>query len=225
VGVNVFPALRGGASTMLFAQILRCYAQRYGVDRFEADPYQLGHGNEDGIASGAYWFYHRLGFRPADKATRRIVEREVARMGKDRAHRTPPALLRDLAAVPMLLHVCDGPDPIEPVELSRAVMQHVAKRHAGDHDAALRTATDRLVRALGMNDLARWEPDERHWAGQLAPAIDLVPDLERWSADEKASLRDLLRTKGGPTEEAYIAQLRRSPRLWKVWSAAVRASA
>jgi hypothetical protein len=56
-------------------------------------------------------------------------------------------------------------------------------------------------------------------------AIDLVPDLEHWSADEKASLRDLLRTKGGTTEEAYIALLRGSPRLWKAWSVVVRASA
>lgn len=225
VGVNVFPALRGGASALLFAQILRCYAQRYGVDRFEADPYQLGHGNEDGIASGAYWFYHRLGFMPADKGTQRVVDREVKRMAKDRGHRTTPALLRELAAVPMLLQVNEGPAPIEPVELSRAVMDHVSKHHAGDHDAALRAGMDRLVRALGLSDLAHWQADERHWAEQLAPAIDLVPDLERWTAEEKALLRELLRAKGGPTEEAYIKLLRGCPRLWKAWSMAVGASA
>jgi hypothetical protein len=149
----------------------------------------------------------------------------MKRMAKDRAHRTTPALLRELAAVPMLLEVSAGPTPIEPVELSRAVMRHVSLRYAGDHGAAVRTAMDRLVHALGLRDLARWSTDERHWAGQLAPAIDLVPDLERWSADEKALLRDLLRSKGGTTEGAYIALLRRCPRLWKAWSVAIGAMA
>ncbi len=221
VGVNVFPALRGGASTLLFAQILRCYAQRYEVDRFEADPYQLGHGNEDGIASGAYWFYHRLGFRPVDKATQRIVEREGKRMARDRAHRTSPELLRELAAVPMVMQVKEGPTPIEPVELARAVMRHVSRAHGGDHQRALRSAQARVARALDLADLAHWTKAERHWAAQLALALDPIEDLERWPTSSKAQLVTLLRAKGAATEEAYIAALRRCDRLWRAWSTLV----
>jgi len=221
VGVNVFPALRGGASTLLFAQVLRCYAQRYAVDRFEADPYQLGHGNEDGIASGAYWFYHRLGFRPADKATQRTVEREVKRMAKDRGYRTSPELLRELAAVPLLLEVKEGPDPIEPVELARAVMRHVSQAHGGDHGRARRAAHERIVRALKLTDTRSWSEGERHWAEELSLALDPIPDLERWPASSKAQLAILLRAKGAATEEAYIAALRRCDRLWRAWSGIV----
>jgi hypothetical protein len=222
VGVNVFPALRGGASTLLFAQILRCYAQRYGVDRFEADPYQLGHGNEDGVASGAYWFYYKLGFRPTDKASMRITEREARRMAKDKAYRCPVHVLRDLVALPMVLPVKDGPAPIEPVELSRAVMQHVARAHAGDQHAATLAARDRVLRALGITDMHTWNEAERHWATSLCLAVDLVADLERWTPKDKALLAALLRAKGASTEARYIDLLHQHTRLWEAWGKAVK---
>ena len=222
VGVNVFPALRGGASTLLFAQILRCYAQRFDVDRFEADPYQLGHGNEDGIASGAYWFYYRLGFRPTDRTCARLAAKEFLRFSKDKGHRSAPALLRDLAAQPVVLAVRDPTTaPIEPVELSRAVMRMVAERYAGDHALALATERDRVLNALGIGDLHRWRADEQHWATELCLALGLINDLERWPGNERASLKMLLRAKGGVTEMKYIGLLKQQARLWAGWLKAV----
>jgi hypothetical protein len=38
--------------------------QLLGVEVFSLDPYQIGHENEEGIESGAFWFYRKLGFRP-----------------------------------------------------------------------------------------------------------------------------------------------------------------
>ncbi len=223
VGVNVFPSLRGGASALLFGQILRCYAQRFGVDRFEADPYQLGHGNADGIASGAYWFYYRLGFRPVDRATARIAEKEFLRFAKDKAHRSDTDLLRDLAAQPLVLVVrASEVEPIEPVELSHAVMRMVAGRYSGDHRQALRSERARTMKALGITDLRTWSMDEQHWAQELCLALGLIADLERWSRKDKKLLIELLRAKGGRTEEAYIALLQRHSRLWAGWAKAVR---
>jgi len=223
VGVNVFPSLRGGASSLLFGQILRCYAQRFGVDRFEADPYQLGHGNEDGIMSGAYWFYFRLGFRPVDRAIARIAEKEFLRFAKDKGHRSEPELLRELAAQPLVLVVRETDvEPIEPVELSRAVMRLVADRYSGDHQRALRSEQARTLKALGLASLRTWGRDEQLWAMELCLALGLIADLERWPGKDKELLIELLRAKGARTEAAYITLLQRHARLWAGWAKAVQ---
>jgi hypothetical protein len=80
VGINVFPALRGGESAWFFAQLLRLYRQRFGVDRFEAENYQLGHNNPDGLKSGAYWFYYRHGVPPGTKEVATHGSREFKKL-------------------------------------------------------------------------------------------------------------------------------------------------
>ncbi len=35
----------------------------FNVDTFTVYPYQLGYGNDEGLKSGAWWFYQKLGFR------------------------------------------------------------------------------------------------------------------------------------------------------------------
>jgi hypothetical protein len=62
IGVNVFAPFRGGESALLFGQVLREYRQCFGVGRFVAEPSQFGGTNSEGLRSGAFWFYYRLGF-------------------------------------------------------------------------------------------------------------------------------------------------------------------
>ena len=66
IGVNVFAPFRGGESALLFGQVLRVYRQCFGVGRFVAEPSQFGGTNSEGLRSGAFWFYYRLGFRPVE---------------------------------------------------------------------------------------------------------------------------------------------------------------
>ena len=65
-GMNIFEPYRGGESGMMMCQVLRAYRQAFRADYFEVDAHQFGLDNPDGIASGAFWFYHRHGFRPTD---------------------------------------------------------------------------------------------------------------------------------------------------------------
>jgi hypothetical protein len=73
-----------------------------GVTCFSIDPYQLGHENEEAIASGAFWFYRKLGFRPASEEVARLMAREEARIAADRGYRSPAATLRRLAEGPLI---------------------------------------------------------------------------------------------------------------------------
>ena len=71
-GINVFDPFRGSEATYLWAQTLRAFRSLFGVRRFIINGYQFGAGNAEAIASGAYWFYYRLGFRPTSAANQPV---------------------------------------------------------------------------------------------------------------------------------------------------------
>jgi hypothetical protein len=216
VGFNVFPAFRGGPSFFLFAQMLRCYAQRYRVDRFEADNYQLGHGNADGIRSGAYWFYHRAGFRTSSPELSALEAAEVAMMQARPGYRTPPTMLRKLVAEPMVLERSgDATYDIEPIDLGALVLAHVSA-HASERPRA-HACTKQVARAIGIADLKTWNDDERAALELLAPSFCLIEDLARWSHREKNALIDIVRAKAERTEDRYIARLATHDRLLRSW--------
>jgi hypothetical protein len=68
------------------------------VPCFAVDPYQLGHHNEEAIESGAFWFYRKLGFRPANEHVSKLLRTEEAKLRANPAYRTPARNLRRLAA-------------------------------------------------------------------------------------------------------------------------------
>lgn len=221
VGINVFPAFRGGPSMLLFARIMQCYAQRYGVECFEAESYQLGHGNADGIRSGAYWFYYRAGFRSEDPRLFALAEAERAILASDRNHRTPAATLRKLVAGSMRLHLTPSTAPdFEPGALSEAVLQYLAGVSQGDRASAARRCAEHVRKVLGVSDHRRWPMDEQRSFSDLGPAIDLIPDLAEWTTRKKRSLLALMRAKGQITEDRYIAALRAHERLMAAWAKA-----
>lgn len=75
-GMNIFESFRGGESGFMMCELLRVYRQVFQLDAIEVEPYQFGKDNPDGIASGAFWFYYRYGFRPVDRALRTLAEKE-----------------------------------------------------------------------------------------------------------------------------------------------------
>src|SRR6185369_7111397 len=97
-GFNLYYTFRDGETAWLYARILHLMRQLLGVTVFSIDPYQVGHENEEGIESGAFWFYRKLGFRPVKPELMRLTEREETRAGKNPAYRTSAATLRTLAA-------------------------------------------------------------------------------------------------------------------------------
>ena len=59
------------------------YRQCFGIGRFVAEPSQFGGTNIEGLRSGAFWFYYRLGFRPVESDAARRAEDEWSRMRAD----------------------------------------------------------------------------------------------------------------------------------------------
>jgi hypothetical protein len=218
VGLNVFEAQRGGESAWAFAQILRLYRWRFGVPCFEAEHYQLGLGNPEGMRSGAYWFYWRLGFRPAAARLARVAAREAARLARDPAYRTPSPLLRDLVAAGLELRLAPVVAPIlDTAALTVAVQRHVAARYDGDRTRALEGSLARLARVLPADARRGWSATERQSLALWAVPLDLVDDLEAWPMADRRRLALLVRAKGAPTETQHQRLLARHGRLLAAW--------
>jgi len=101
-GFNLYYTFRQGETAWLYARLLKLFRQRFCVRSFFIDPYQLGHENEEAIESGSFWFYYKLGFRPESSELAHLAEREHKKIAADSAYRTRPAMLRKLAAAPVV---------------------------------------------------------------------------------------------------------------------------
>jgi hypothetical protein len=196
IGVNVFAPFRGGESALLFGEVLRVYRQRFAVQRFVVEPSQFGGTNREGLQSGAFWFYYRLGFRPIESKAAKLAADEWARMQSEPQYRTPIPTLRRCGASDMELRL-DATPECEPANLSDAVSARIAQRHAGDRTAAERDAVSAATRALGARGQARWPESERRAFGRLALLVALIGDLDRWPAADKRALIAVMRAKGG----------------------------
>jgi hypothetical protein len=218
IGINVFDAMRGGESAWFFAQLLRVYHHAYDVRVFEVENYQLGHGNAEGMRSGAFWFYYRLGFRPVDAMLVREAEHAFAGLRRTPPRAVPRSVLRRLVAAGLELSL--GPDPVPPLDtaaLTLAVQRHVVRTHAGDRARAAAHAERRLRRLLPMGPPGRWHAAEHGALARWSTALDAIPDLETWSARERRDLVRVLRAKAGADERLHQRLFRRHTRLLAAW--------
>ena len=104
-GFNLYYTFRDGETAWLYARTLNVFHHFTGVRAFSLDPYQIGHENEEGIESGAFWFYRKLGFRPTWKDTLQLTIKEEEKIRTREGYRTSAATLRKLAQSPMIFEL------------------------------------------------------------------------------------------------------------------------
>jgi hypothetical protein len=104
-GFNLYYTFREGETAWLYARTLNVMHHFTGATAFTLDPYQIGYENEEGIESGAFWFYRKLGFRPTRRALLALAENEEQKIARRQQYRTPAATLRELAKGPMIFQM------------------------------------------------------------------------------------------------------------------------
>ena len=219
VGFNVYYTFREGESAWIYARVLKLFHEALGVSSFSIDPYQIGFENEEAIASGAFWFYRKLGFRSASPALRERTSEEEARLESDPARRTPAATLRKLSQRNLLFDA-RGEEASREWEgfhvrrIGLAVNRRLARDGVRDVPEARAAAARRVARRLGLEASPRSEAARRSLES-LALVFEALGGggVGAWPADERRLAARVVRAKSAPEEDGYLALMRRHRRL------------
>jgi hypothetical protein len=213
IGINIFAPFRGGESAFLMASVLRAYAQLFAVERFVVEPYQFGAGNREGLESGAFWFYFRLGFRPVEPKLRALALDEFEQMRRKPGYRTSLSVLRRFTRSDLERPTVTGARAAcDAAAVSQATTAWIGARFHGRRDRAESAALRRVVAALGLHDVSDWSNDERNALRTMAPILAQITDLHMWPPRAKRRLAALIRAKGGD-EYRYFALMAGFARL------------
>lgn len=218
-GINIFDPFRGSEAAFLWTRMLRAFRSLFNVGRFVINAYQFGEGNAEAIASGAYWFYYRLGFRPIDPAAARVAESEFRRLQRNRAYRSSPKALRALARGDLHLTV-PGFAPATFIDerqlqlLAARATTALASDPAPTRHQAVANQVATLARTLGVQSTSDWPRAEREAFERLAPVVALLPNLTRWSRADRDGLVELMRAKGARQERDFHALSQQHSIFW-----------
>jgi len=216
VGFNTFYAFRDGETAWIYSKVLHLLHQLTNVTCFSVYPYQLGDQNEEAIKSGAFWFYRKLGFRPGRPELLAMTQHEEAMIASKPGRRTSARILRKLAAAHVFYEFGDGPrglwDAFSVRNIGLSVQQRMAEEFNGDPHKMRSAVTAALTTTLQV-DIENWSAIERSAFEDFAFVLSLVPELKRWTSNQKQALTQVILAKVSNEESDYLRLLRRHDAL------------
>lgn len=216
IGINVFPAFRGGESALFFAQLMRVYQQVFSPEYFVAEPYQVGRDNPEGIETGAFWFYYRLGYRPVLPALKKLAATEFQKLKTGKTKKTPASLLRKLVADELIWVEPEKEqrlkEKFDTAQLSKALFTYIRKRYHGDWITFRREALRSMVPAV-------FDASDHSLLSEILPVLsDYVfasGGTQGWSKQECETLHRMMLEKARGMDSAYARLLAEHSRLIK----------
>jgi hypothetical protein len=212
---NTFDTFRGAEAAQILVRFIAAVRHLFGCTDFSVEPYQLGAGNEEGIETGAWWFYQRLGFRPRAGQARRLAARELVRRTASDRYRSSSRTLRALARWHVFYSLVSG----RKAQLPRsskwlAAATDATRRYGQQKPQARRDAAnaDALAR-LGQVKAPCLAASERAMLGRWAPLVLALTAQGRWSAGDRKRLLQLILAKAGRSERDFQLLLLRHKRL------------
>lgn len=216
IGFNLYYTFRDGETAWLYARVMRLFRQLLGVTAFSIDPYQIGFENEEGIESGAFWFYRKLGFRTTRAELARMTESEEQKISTRKGYRTTARTLRRLAEGHMIFELAPSGrglwDTFQVRNLGLAVQRRMAAHFKGDALSIRRASVLAVERALDVRT-AGWKEDEKRAFENLALVLALIPELASWTKEEKQAVVHLIRAKASAQESLYLRLQQKHTRL------------
>ncbi|MDX1389435.1 MAG: hypothetical protein R3344_09620, partial [Acidobacteriota bacterium] len=208
VAYNVFETNRGAEAAWVFGRVLAMVRHLFGAEAFSIDPYQLGSGNREGLESGAWWFYYKMGFRPEDADVKRVLRGELKRMKANPRHRSSLATLEKLAAENVYLLLRKNKKDVlgrmSPGNVGLAITRYLAENFGADRERGIRESSREAARLLGVRSLRSFSRGERLAWERWSPLVLVLPGVERWDPAERGALVRVIRAKGGRRESDYV---------------------
>ena len=211
ISFNTFTSFRGSDAAHNYAKALAMTNRLFGTRTFVLDNYQLGYDNKEGLLSGVWWFYYKLGFRSRNKVIKQLISKELSIMKRKPGHRSSIATLNRLAEDYMFFEL----DPNQRNEnlfplswnIAPGLSTYLAERFGADREKGLKTCAREAAQRLGLKKLPLLSPDERYAWNGWAPLILNLSGLERWSLHNRRNLVKIIKAKGGRRESDYISML------------------
>ena len=194
-GFNTYYSFRDGETAWIYRQLLAACHQRTGARYVVVDPYQIGHGNSEAIASGAFWFYRKLGFRSMDEATRQVTAREERRIAAQPGYRSSARVLRRLVRHPMVYEMPGATPGFWDGFSVRNLGLHIVRGGSGELRPGAQAIAARKARYAGAAGVPRCRAGRR-----LSRLRDSTPGPALWPffACRSARRRSARRSGPGP---------------------------
>ena len=207
-GFNLYYTFRDGETAWLYARILRMMKQLLGVTVISIDPYQVGHENQEGIESGAFWFYRKLGFRPVKPELMKLTLTEEKKLAHKRDYRSSARTLRRLADGHMIFELAPARtrgawDQFTARKVGLATQKRMAREFKSDPEA-IRNASAAYVKRVLNVSTKTWNDHEHTALLNLALPLSMIPDVERWDDSQKQLAAQIIRAKAGKDEARYL---------------------
>jgi hypothetical protein len=214
IGLNVFPAYRGGESQYIFEEVLKLHGGVYHLNRFSVDPYQIGKENTEGIKSGAFWTYYHSGFRPIGEEQKKLAETEQLKIKTIKGYRSPVSVLKKLADSRMELALQKKTVRFDATDLSVAYANILKNQYNNNRKVAEELSFTKLAEIIQLKNYHKEEIKFilKNWCILL---LTYEQGL-RGSSDLKKTLKKLFELKAGGDEEDYISELQRATKLRKL---------
>lgn len=218
INYNVFETFRGADAGWVYGWVISSVCHLMRSTAIVIHPYQLGgDGNEEAVRSGAWWFYYKMGFRPRDPAMSRLAKREARRVKNNPNYRTSHATLRELGEAEMYLYFDDVRNQILsaiPLDvIGERASRNLTTRFGADRESAIDRCLSETMERLDLRTTQELTRDELEAWRRLAPIISALEGVERWTARQKADLREVIRLKGSHHELDYLHRFDRHKRL------------
>jgi hypothetical protein len=209
IGINIFEAFRGGESAFVFAQLLRTYRQAFGAEQFEVEPYQFGKNNPEGLKSGAFWFYHRFGFRPVNEKLFKLSEEEHQKITSTKGYRSSIEVLKEFTKSNLRVNFGNEKPGILPAQISYFITNVIAKQFKGERKLAEEKARHVLKEKLKLS-YSNLKANEKAGFDKLSLYIAFCLDLDKINSKDKIQLVKLIKEKGN-NEFDYILSYNKFP--------------
>jgi hypothetical protein len=96
--------------------------------------------------------------------------------------------------------------------LGLLINRRMARDFDGDAQKIRRASTAFVTRALNL-DPTGWTPDQQQALENWSLTLREIPDLARWTPEEKRHLEEIIRAKSARNELRYLRQTQQHPRL------------
>jgi hypothetical protein len=152
IGLNIFEWFRGGESAVFFTQLIRLYHQVFDIYHFEVEPYQYGKDNPEGIQSGAFWFYYRMGFRPKDRSISKLAQQEATKIIKNKKHKSSKKILEKFTESNLVLHLMSE-NAHELKDIKKHMSAYIGQTYNGMRHVAETECTKKFAKLTGKSTI------------------------------------------------------------------------